>query len=220
MRDITRIVFHCSAGPQNQSIEVIKNFWKSKGWTRPGYHHIIDATGKIHDLQPIELPSNGVAGYNAHSIHISYLGGVTSTGKVIDNRTDAQKASQKLLAEKYKAMFPDAIMLGHRDFSPDKNRDGIIQPGEWMKACPCFSVKEWLTQIDLVRNPIIPIVKKAVHTQSGGNVNLRQGAGTHYNIIAPVANGTACIIIRELNGWYEVQINDELKGFIKAEFLK
>ncbi|PWL81412.1 MAG: N-acetylmuramoyl-L-alanine amidase, partial [Prevotellaceae bacterium] len=23
-------------------------------------------------------------------------------------------------------------------FSPDLNGDGIIEPWEWMKACPCF----------------------------------------------------------------------------------
>ncbi len=44
-------------------------------------------------------------------------------------------------------MFPDAKILGHRDVSEDKNRDGIISPNEWMKACPSFSVNEWLKEI-------------------------------------------------------------------------
>jgi hypothetical protein len=31
--------------------------------------------------------------------------------------------------------------VGHRDLSPDLNGDGIIQPGEWTKMCPCYDVK-------------------------------------------------------------------------------
>ena len=30
----------------------------------------------------------------------------------------------------------------HRDLSPDRNVNGEIEPEEWIKACPCFEVKE------------------------------------------------------------------------------
>ena len=32
----------------------------------------------------------------------------------------------------------------HRDISPDLNGDGVIEPYEYMKACPCFDVREFL----------------------------------------------------------------------------
>jgi N-acetylmuramoyl-L-alanine amidase len=35
-------------------------------------------------------------------------------------------------------------VCGHRDLSPDLNGDGEIEPEEWIKACPCFEVKESL----------------------------------------------------------------------------
>ena len=35
-------------------------------------------------------------------------------------------------------------VLGHRDTSPDLNGDGVIEPYEYVKACPCFDVKEFL----------------------------------------------------------------------------
>ena len=35
-------------------------------------------------------------------------------------------------------------MLGHRDTSPDLNGDGVIEPYEYVKVCPCFDVKEFL----------------------------------------------------------------------------
>ena len=43
------------------------------GWNSPGYHHLIMSDGTIHNLQPIERSSNGAAGFNANSIHISYI---------------------------------------------------------------------------------------------------------------------------------------------------
>jgi N-acetylmuramoyl-L-alanine amidase len=157
MREIKYIVLHCTAGPQNQSVEVIQAYWKSLGWKSPGYHHLIQSDGTDAQLLAIEKPSNGVKGFNSHSIHISYIGGVEVIktvnssgrpvhvlGKAVDNRTPEQIQTQIRLVKKYKAMFPKAKILGHRDFSPDKNRDGIIQPNEWMKTCPSFSVAEWL----------------------------------------------------------------------------
>jgi N-acetylmuramoyl-L-alanine amidase len=162
MRKINNIVLHCTAGPQTQTVEVIQAYWRSIGWKTDGYHHIIKPDGTIVDLVPIEKPSNGVAGHNADSIHICYIGGVevkkgvndkgkpiNVIGKALDNRTPEQIISQIQLIVKYKEMFPNAKVLGHRDFSPDKNRDGIIQPSEWMKTCPSFSVREWLDCVGL-----------------------------------------------------------------------
>jgi N-acetylmuramoyl-L-alanine amidase len=121
---------------------------------------MIEPDGTIHNLVPIEKPSNGVKGYNANAIHISYIGGVevikgindkgkpyNVIGRPLDNRTPQQKYMQINLLRKYHKMFPDAKILGHRDFSEDKNRDGIISPNEWMKACPSFSTREWLKEI-------------------------------------------------------------------------
>lgn len=138
MRKINYIVLHCTAGPQDQSILAIQQYWKIyRGWKQPGYHHIIKADGTIVDLLPIEKVSNGVAGHNHDSIHISYLGGVDKKNKPIDNRTEAQKKSQIQLLRNYKAMFPNAKILGHCDFK------GVN------KACPSFNVAQWLKTITL-----------------------------------------------------------------------
>lgn len=132
MRKIDYIVLHCTATAQNATVKAIQNYWKnSLGWKNPGYHHIIEANGKVHDLQPIEKPSNGVAGYNANSIHISYIGGITSSGKAVDNRTDEQKTEMIKLLQKYTEMFPKAKVQGHRDFP------------KVAKACPCFDAIPW-----------------------------------------------------------------------------
>lgn len=133
MRAIHNIVLHCTATPQTTTPESITRHWREvNGWKSPGYHHLIKANGEDVNLQPIELPSNGVAGHNANSIHISYIGGMTK-----DDRTFAQKETMLKLVKKYKAMFPEAKVLGHRDFVGVK------------KACPNFSVKDWLKTVGL-----------------------------------------------------------------------
>lgn len=34
--------------------------------------------------------------------------------------------------------YPGSRLCGHRDLSPDFNRNGEIEPEEWIKVCPCF----------------------------------------------------------------------------------
>jgi len=137
VRTIKYIVLHCTATPQNTSVESIQNYWKNiLHWKSPGYHYIIKPNGEIVNLLSIESISNGVAGYNTPSIHISYIGGVDAKNKAIDNRTEAQKQSQIKLLKELKKQFPDADILGHRDFKGVK------------KDCPSFDVKQWLKQIN------------------------------------------------------------------------
>lgn len=136
MRKITHLVLHCTATPQNTTIASIQRHWREVNkWKSPGYHWIIKADGEAVSLLPIEKPSNGVAGHNANSIHISYIGGVDKKGKAIDNRTEAQKETQIRLLLDLKRKFPDAEILGHRDF------EGVS------KECPSFDVKSWLVDI-------------------------------------------------------------------------
>lgn len=138
MRSITHIVLHCTATAQTAKVDSILKYWKNTlGWKSPGYHHIIKADGEVIDLLPIDQVSNGVAGHNARSIHISYIGGVDKKGNALDNRTDAQKAAQIVLLKKYKVMFPDAVICGHRDFPKVK------------KECPSFDVAAWLKTVEI-----------------------------------------------------------------------
>ena len=133
MRDIKYIVVHCTATPTDTKIENIQRYWKEHlGWKNPGYHFIIKRNGEIVRLQQENLIANGVAGNNRHSIHISYIGGLTKDGKGVDNRTPAQIHAMfsKLVALSEK--YPTATILGHRDFSPDKDGDGVIEAFEWV----------------------------------------------------------------------------------------
>ncbi len=138
MRQIKYIVLHCTATPQNTTVASIQRYWAlEKKWRNPGYHFIIPATGELIQLQPLEKLANGVGGYNAHAIHISYIGGVDAKKAAIDNRTPAQIAAQVKILRELKFQFPNAKILGHRDF-PNVAKD-----------CPSFSVKDFIKGINL-----------------------------------------------------------------------
>ena len=129
MRRIDWLVVHCTATPQSTTVASIQRYWRENlKWKSPGYHFLIEANGTVHNLQPINLPSNGVAGHNANSIHISYIGGVNGQ-RAVDNRTEAQKREILRLLTDLKKQFPNAKIQGHRDFP------------RVAKACPSFDAK-------------------------------------------------------------------------------
>lgn len=138
MRKITHIVLHCTATPQNTTVASIQNYWRNiLGWRSPGYHRIIKPDGKVVLLASDDKIVNGVAGHNASSIHLSYIGGVDGANKPVDNRTAQQLTSMIGLIKDLKAKYPGVIICGHRDF-----------PGV-AKACPSFDVKSWLKEVGL-----------------------------------------------------------------------
>ena len=136
MRQIKYIAVHCSAGNQrNKATDIVAYHTRPKtqgglGWSKPGYHFIIEADGTIVSSWPLEQSSNGVGPrFNPVTINVCWIGGVDTSTKAltpVDNRTSAQKAALLSLLAELKAKFPNAVIRGHRDF-PDVH-----------KACPCF----------------------------------------------------------------------------------
>lgn len=148
MRKIKYIVVHCTAGNQRQKAKDVVYFHTGpkskgcKGWKAPGYHYIVEADGTVVNTWPEEKISNGVKGHNAECINVCWVGGLDLSKPKpypsIDNRTTAQKHGLIEIIKTLKAKYPDAEVRGHRDFSVDKNGNGIIDPWERIKDCPCF----------------------------------------------------------------------------------
>ncbi len=137
IRKIKYIAIHCTAGSRQATVDDLWAEFRRKGWKNPGYHYVVTADGKIHQLLDTEKVSNGVKGYNNGTVNIAYTGGVDGDLKATDNRTEAQKASMAKLVRMLHGRFPSAVIQGHRDF-----------PGV-SKACPCFDVGEWLKEINI-----------------------------------------------------------------------
>lgn len=131
-RGISQLVIHCSATPAGKPFFAadIRRWHKAQGWADIGYHFVIGLDGVIEVGRPLRQAGAHVAGFNAHSIGICYVGGVAADGKTpVDTRTPAQKAALLELLGVLKARFPKAQILGHRDFP------------KVAKACPSFDAK-------------------------------------------------------------------------------
>ena len=127
------IVIHCTATSQLATVQAIKNYWKQVlGWKNVGYYAIIMPSGNVEYLAEDDDVTNGASGYNSVSVHISWLGGEKS-----DNRTYPQIESMKNLVKTLREKYPDAKIVGHRDFPYVK------------KLCPYFDVAEWIKTEEL-----------------------------------------------------------------------
>ena len=129
MREIDKIFIHCSATPPHMHVDakIIDKWHKERGWSGIGYHYVIKRDGQIELGRPIEKIGAQVKGHNKSSIGVCYCGGVDDKMEPEDNRTGQQIDSLLMLLKYLKNIFPNAVIHGHRDFSP--------------KACPSFDAK-------------------------------------------------------------------------------
>lgn len=145
MRVIRNIVIHCTAGYGD--VASIKKFWSSVlGWKAPGYHYFVYEDGSVEQLASLSQVTNGVRGFNSHSVHIAYQGGVErgNVKRAKDTRTPQQKQAikstiQNVLLQLKQYQDTSSIQIkGHRDFSPDTNGNGVVDSWERIKECPSF----------------------------------------------------------------------------------
>ena len=61
--------------------------------------------------------------------------------------------------------------------------------------------------------------RTGVVSTNGGRLNLREGAGLSYKIIARLNNGTSVTVLGEENGWYKVSVNG-MTGYVSGQYLK
>ena len=141
----TLLVAHVTATPPSMDIGVaeVDRMHRARGWNGCGYHYVIRRNGKVEKGRPENQIGAHVAGFNSISLGVSCVGGVDEQGKPQDNRTPEQERALVALLKKLAKKYPDAKVCGHRDLSPDRDGDGIIEPHEHLKACPCFDAIPW-----------------------------------------------------------------------------
>lgn len=139
-RDIREIIIHCTATREgvNYTVNDIRRMHLAGGFSDIGYHYLIYIDGSIHNGRNVNISGAHCVNHNAHSIGISYVGGLDSSGKAKDTRNAKQKESLLKLIKSLKSLYPKAKVIGHREVSPDLNGNGLIEPSEWIKECPCF----------------------------------------------------------------------------------
>ena len=157
MREINSIVIRCSAsknGDGSVTLETVDGWHKAKGWRKVGYHYIIQVDGVVRVGRLLEEIGAHVQGNNAKSIGICMIG----TDRFSPEQWDALRGLVQDLA----GQFPAATIVGHRDYSPDLDGDGLIEAWEWFKLCPGFEVSAWrLSGMDPLWDPKHLFVKGA-----------------------------------------------------------
>lgn len=128
MREINKIIVHCSATREGENFEVaeIRKWHLARGFNDIGYHFYIDLYGEIHKGRDISKIGAHCKGHNRNSIGICYCGGVEADGKTPkDTRNTEQKDALLCVLRTLKAMYPNAVIHSHNDFAN--------------KACPSFN---------------------------------------------------------------------------------
>lgn len=140
-RVISTVYLHCTASSPNATPDGILNFWqRTRGWDRPGYHYLILADGTLLGLYPERELTYGVRGHNAHSIHLSYMGGIDFDGRPLDTRTPDQRVAMSDAVRHLLTAYPGALIYGHY--------------AKAAKACPSFDVPAWLGSIGVASKHI------------------------------------------------------------------
>ena len=146
MRNIDSIIVHCSATKAGQDFTAtdIDRWHRERGFNGIGYHYVIRLDGKLEKGRDVALAGAHCKGWNERSVGICYIGGLDENGHPADTRTNAQKRVLYQIIMDLQREYNILQVLGHRDTSPDLNGDGVIEPYEYVKVCPCFDVKEFL----------------------------------------------------------------------------
>lgn len=141
----TLLVVHVTATPPSRDIGVaeVRKMHLAQGWSDIGYNDLIRRDGRLEEGRGVGAIGAHVAGFNSIAYGISMVGGINAAGQPENNATPQQMATLERRLREVAAMYPGAGVCGHRDLSPDRNGNGIIEPGEWLKACPCFDAIPW-----------------------------------------------------------------------------
>lgn len=124
------IIIHCSATREGRPFTVtdIDRWHRAQGWNGCGYHYVITLDGRIQSGRPLWKRGAHCRGYNAGSIGICYIGGLSADGKPKDTRTPQQKEALRRVLLTLRQRYPEACIVSHHTLNPGK-------------ACPCFDAE-------------------------------------------------------------------------------
>lgn len=131
MRQINRIIIHCSATPEGRDVSAdeIRQWHLKRGFRDIGYHWVIRLDGTVEAGRPEKERGAHARGHNHDSIGICYIGGLATDVKTPkDTRTPEQRAALRSLIGDTIFRHGDLTLHGHREFA--------------RKACPSFDVSQ------------------------------------------------------------------------------
>lgn len=118
---------------------------RGQGWGGIGYHAVIRRNGDL------ELGRGwgeigvhvGRAGHNHDSVGVCLVGGLDEDGDAAPEYDPRQLETLRIVIDGLRNRYPSARVIGHRDFSPDLDGDGVVERHEFVKMCPSFDARKW-----------------------------------------------------------------------------
>ena len=133
MRNIRKIVVHCTASPDDLDIgfKQINQWHKERGWASPsgvscGYHYIIRRDGRFERGRPDHETGAHVRGNNSDSLGVVWVGTKYPSGK----QYMALLELLRTLMKKYKLSILD--IYGHSEFDDKKTCPNLDM--NWLRA--------------------------------------------------------------------------------------
>lgn len=139
------IVVHCAATKPSQDIgrAEIDAMHRGFGWSGIGYHAVIRRSGDMELGRPWNAMGAHVAGHNNRSVGVCLVGGLNEAGNPAPEFEAVQFETLRIVLDGLSKRYPGALVLGHRDLSPDLDGDGVVEPHEWIKMCPSYDAQLW-----------------------------------------------------------------------------
>ena len=130
-KETTEIIIHCAATKPSMNVDatVIDRWHRERGWLKIGYHYVIGRDGSIEIGRQEDTVGAHASGYNATSVGVCLVGGLSEDNEPENNFTDEQWLMLTRLIDGLTSQYPEAQVIGHNNVST--------------KTCPNFDVGEW-----------------------------------------------------------------------------
>ena len=147
------IALHCTAtlAHHPHNVTSIRAMHLARKFSDIGYHFLIGLDGEEwQGRKPLQARGQQISGFNDRTLGVAYVGGLRSEDAVpMDTRNPKQIKTMIDLLKRLCKVYPQTVIVGHRDMSPDLDGDGVIEKHEWLKVCPCFDAGPWAKSVGL-----------------------------------------------------------------------
>ena len=176
MKKVEGITLHHSGVSVSQSVEVIHNYHKSKGWAGIGYHYYVRKDGSIYRGRPENMAGAHCPGVNSTSIGICAEGNFNE-----EAMSDVQKQALIELVKDIKSRYDIKWIKGHREIiSTDCPGDNF----------PLEEIKNVIANVATPQTTmsIVDLAQKVIAGEYGNGEERKQKLGSLYNEVQNKVN--------------------------------
>lgn len=169
MKKVEGIGLHHSGVTVLQSVEVIHNYHKGKGWAGIGYHYYVRKDGSIYRGRPESMAGAHCNGINSISIGICAEGNFSE-----ETMSNVQKQALLELVKDIKSRYDIKWVRGHKEIL------STSCPGT---NFPLEEIKNVIANVETpqITNSIEELVQKVIAGEYGNGEERKQKLGSSYD---------------------------------------